>query len=137
MRDLFALCTLFPPLRALALALNRCLRRFELHEPPVGAQVIGQPHTDSARAITCLGGDRERMLTEILDETGWAPLSFETDSIYIMPSDQCRAHDLEPTIHRYAIRHDEAGAERQRTSTNATLLIGIVDLPRTASSLSH
>ncbi len=125
-RDLFALGSLIPVLRPLLHAFNRSMRRFSRYRPPEDTHIIGNPHTDKSRALTCLGGDRDRITTEIHDGQEWHKLAYTTDSLYIFPSDLMSDQlNFEPTVHRYTIHKDESIPMTPKS--NVTLMIGVID----------
>ncbi|WP_089944508.1 hypothetical protein [Candidatus Entotheonella palauensis] len=126
LRDLFALGSLIPPLRPLLHALNRSLSRFNRYDSPKDVYVIGKPHTDKTRALTCLGGDRDRITTEIYDGQKWHELALTTDSLFIFPANlMSKQLNFEPTIHRYSVRKDQLLPIDPKP--NISLMIGIVD----------
>lgn len=88
--------------------------------------MIGKPHTDKTRALTCLGGDRDRITTEIYDGQKWHKLDFTCDSLFIFPSNfMSDKLNFEPTIHRYFINNDKSLPATPKP--NISLMIGIVD----------
>jgi hypothetical protein len=102
------------------------LHRFNRYDSPEDAYVIGKPHTDTTRALTCLGGDRDRITTEIYDGQEWHELAFTTDSLFMFPANlMSKELNFEPTIHRYSIKKDTSFPTTSKP--NISLVIGIVD----------
>ena len=126
LRDLFALGSLVPGLRQSLHAFNQSLRPFSRYQVPDDAHIIGPPHTDASRTISCLGGDRDRITTEIYDGHQWHKLGFTPDSLYVFPSDALSNElNFEPTIHRYSTTKDRTYPVTDKP--NVTLMIGIVN----------
>lgn len=126
LRDLFALASLVPGLRQPLHALNRLLRPFSRYPAPLDAHLIGAAHTDTSRAITCIGGDRDRITTEIHDGHQWHQLDFTPNSLFIFPADLMSEElNFQPTVHRYSTTKDRTRPTVEKP--NVTLLLGLVN----------
>ena len=95
-------------------------RILKLDEVPAGAELIGEPHTDSGRVFTALCGSRSAVRTQVHDGRAWRDLPLDPCTLAILPGAQLGAlSGVPPTLHR--VLHVPSP---NRGHPNVTLLVG-------------
>jgi hypothetical protein len=120
--DVFALMSMFRPLRKGLDALNRTCGSFGSQSTDDGhADVIGKAHYDS-RYFSGLSGARRNVHTEILVGDHWIELPIVPDSMVVIPGLLAQKHfGIAPVLHR-VLHGEETG--KDETDTNISLLFG-------------
>ncbi len=128
LRDVYAFGSLVPGVRQALVGINRYLSRHDRFKQPEGGFTIGKPHVDGTRLFTCLGGDRDRITTEVHDGESWHKLDMKDDSLYVFPAGVMSEElGIVPTLHRYFV--DDDRSEAVNPPPNVTLVLGVLTAP--------
>jgi hypothetical protein len=133
-REIFAMASLVPGLRKLAMMLNDKMALDGKGSSSPNHYVVGGPHIDRGKYVTGLIGSRQNLQTQIFSAGRWIPLPVTPDGLSIFPGLLAGSLDgPRPTRHRILL--EKPGESETESARNITLSLSIVERPKEVGAL--